>query len=202
MVAHMTNDSSRKPRPEPGVRFQFPASAEWTIDPGHSTVQFEATHLMVSNIRGLFRKFAGSIRFGARPEDSLVELIVQAASLDSCDHRRDEHLRSADFLDVEHHPTLSFRSTSFDPGDGERGRLSGELTIRGISRPLTFDMTYHGLVDDPWDSQRLGFSARGQIDRRDFAVSWNDDIPGGGIVVGNTVRIEIEIEAASPGAEL
>jgi polyisoprenoid-binding protein YceI len=204
----MTDDSStrsgttQQAAARPGVKSEFPASATWAIDPGHSIVQFEATHLMVSNVRGRFRAIGGAIRFGERPEDSSVELVVEAASLDTCESRRDAHLQSADFLDVQNHPTLSFRSSSFDPGDGRHCRLSGELTIRGITRPVGFDVTYQGLVDDPWGSQRLGFSARTEIDRRDFAVSWNERMPGGGLIVGDTVRIEIEIEAASPGAQL
>jgi polyisoprenoid-binding protein YceI len=185
-----------------GVHSEYPRSQDWTIDRGHSRIGFMARHLMVSEIRGRFRRFEGVIHFGARPEQSSVEVTVRSDSIDSCHPRRDAHLRSADFLDADRFPTFTFRSRELTPSPGASGRLAGELTLRGVTRVVVLEVTYHGLVDDPWASRRLGFSATGEIDRRDFGMIWNDSIPGGGVMVSNLVRLEIAVEAASPGAEI
>lgn len=196
---------SYEPDSPSGVKKHFPGEEVWVIDPGHSTLQFEVRHLMISKVRGWFRDFSGEIRFGKAPDECSVELVAKSASIDSRLEKRDAHLRAEGFLYVERYPTLSFRSKSFEVepnGAIDRCRLVGQLEIRGVTREVAFDVSYLGLIEDPWGSRRLGFSATTEIDRRDFGVNWNDRIPAGGVVVGNRVRIEVEIEAASPGASL
>src|SRR5215471_3172383 len=127
-----------------GVRVEYPRSEIWPIDLGHSRVGFMARHLMVSEIRGHFRRFEGAIHFGEQPEQSFVEVTVHAASVDSCHARRDAHLRSPDFLDAERFPTFTFRSNEFSPAVDGRGQLGGHLTIRGITRPIVLNVVYHG----------------------------------------------------------
>jgi polyisoprenoid-binding protein YceI len=172
----------------------LPAAGEWAIDRSHSSVEFSVRHLMVAKVRGHFAHFAGTIRVAEAPQESQVEVTVDAASLDTGDPQRDEHLRSPDFLDVERYPTLTFRSARLE-GAGRQFRLHGELTIRGATRPVAVDVEYLGVVVDPWGRQRAVFSAATEIDREDFGLTWNAALETGGVLVGRNVRIEAEVEA-------
>jgi polyisoprenoid-binding protein YceI len=167
----------------------------WEIDPAHSNVEFVARHLL-SKVRGRFTEFEGSITIDADPSRSSVEAQIQAASIDTHNPDRDAHLRNPDFLDVERFPTLSFRSTAVRPGE-EPGRyvVEGDVTIRDVTRPVTLDVEYLGWSDDPWGGKRAGFSASTEIDRDDFGANWNVVLETGGVLLGKTVRIELEIEA-------
>ncbi len=167
----------------------------WDIDRDHSNVEFIARHLL-SRVRGRFTDVAGVITVDPDPTRSSVEVSIQAASIHTDHQERDQHLRSADFLDAERFPLLSFRSTSVSPTDADSGfRVEGELTIRDMTRPVVLDAEYLGWSDDPWGAKRAAFSARTEIDRDDFGASWNVVLETGGLLVGRKVQIELEIEA-------
>jgi polyisoprenoid-binding protein YceI len=171
----------------------------WTIDPSHSTVEFVAKHMMVTTVKGRFAEFAGTVSADETSfEDSSVEVTFQAASLDTRSEQRDTHLRSADFLDVERYPEVTFRSTAIR-GAKESFKLTGDLTIRGVTRPITLDVTYEGEGKDPWGGTRASFSATGKFDRRDYGLTWNVALETGGILVSNEVKINIEAQLVQQG---
>ncbi len=174
---------------------EVPPSGTWKIDPSHSEIQFFVRHMMIAKVRGRFREFEGTIHISERPEDSRVEVVIEAASIDTRDRTRDEHLRSADFLDVERYPELRFASTSVRPGDKDRWQVTGDLTVRDVTRPVVLDVEYDGAMVDPWDNLRAGFLATTEIDRENFDITWNQALEAGGFLVGKGVRIEIDIEA-------
>ncbi|HEU6452260.1 MAG TPA: YceI family protein [Gemmatimonadaceae bacterium] len=171
----------------------------WKIDPAHTLVEFTAKHMMITNVRGRFSNVEGSIvAADENPNDSSVSVELDAASIDTRVEQRDQHLRSADFLDVENYPKVTFRSTkvegaSFEPG--ESFRVTGDLTIRGTTREVVLDATYEGRGRDPWGGERVSFSADTKIDRRDFGLTWNAALETGGVLVGNDLRIHIEAQA-------
>jgi polyisoprenoid-binding protein YceI len=173
---------------------QLPAAGRWDIDRSHSSVEFAVRHLMVSKVRGRFGEFSGTLHIGEAPEESSVEVVIEATSIDTRDGGRDEHLRSADFLDVAGHPTLTFRSTAVR-GRDERWQVDGELTIRGVTRPVTLDVTLEGVVRSPWGKQVASFTASTEVDREDFGLTWNQALETGGVLVGRKVRIELSVEA-------
>ena len=171
----------------------------WTIDPSHSTVEFVAKHMMITTVKGRFAELAGTVVADeTRFEDSSVEVTFQAASLDTRSEQRDTHLHSADFLDVEHYPEVTFRSTAIR-GAKESFELTGDLTIRGVTRPITLDVTYEGEGKDPWGGTRASFSATGKFDRRDYGLTWNVALETGGILVSNEVRINVEAQLVQQG---
>jgi len=171
----------------------------WKIDPAHTLVEFTAKHMMITNVRGRFANVEGSIRVDeANPNDSSVTVELEAASIDTRVEQRDQHLRSADFLDAEQFPKVTFRSTgvegaSFQPG--ESFRVTGDLTIRGTTRKVVLDATFDGRGRDPWGGERVSFSADAKIDRRDFGLTWNTALETGGVLVGNELKIHIEAQA-------
>ena len=171
-----------------------PAVGTYAIDAGHSTIGFKVRHLMVSKVRGRFADFTGTVTIAEQPLDSSVEVEVQLASIDTRDEQRDGHLRSADFFDVENHPTLTFRSTGVRHLHGDRYQVDGELSLLGTTKPFTLDLTFEGATADPWGGTRAGFSASGELDREDFGLTWNQALEAGGFVVGKRVEIEIEAE--------
>lgn len=167
----------------------------WDIDPGHSSVEFVARHLL-SRVRGRFTDFAGTIEVGADPVQSAAEVTIRAVSIDTNHEERDRHLRNPDFLDVERFPTLAFRSSRVREFDGKHAlQLDGDLTIRDVTKAVTLDVEYLGWSDDPWGGKRAAFSARTEINRDDFGANWNMVLETGGLVVGKHVQIELEIEA-------
>lgn len=172
----------------------LPAAGDWELDASHSHVEFVVRHVM-SKVRGRFTDFSGVIHVGEQPEDSQVEAVIQAASVDTHHADRDQHLRSPDFFDVERFPTITFRSTRVEPGEGGRFHLVGDLTIRNVTREVTLEAEYHGVGPDPWGGQRTGFSASTEVDREDFGLLWNLAIDTGGFVLGHKVRLELEVEA-------
>jgi polyisoprenoid-binding protein YceI len=174
---------------------ELPAPGTWKIDPSHSEVQFFVRHMMIAKVRGRFREFEGMLHIGERPEDSRVEVVIEAASIDTRDRTRDAHLRSAEFLDVERHPEVRFTSTSVRPGDNDRWKVTGDLTVRGVTRPVMLDVEYCGVMVDPWGMERAGFLASTEIDREDFDITWNQALEAGGFLLGRGVRIEIDVEA-------
>jgi polyisoprenoid-binding protein YceI len=169
---------------------------QWQIDPAHSAAHFSVRHLMISNVRGEFTKLSGSALINpADPAKSSVEITIQAASLNTREPQRDEHLRSADFFDVANHPTLTFRSKRIEALGAENFKLTGDLTIRGVTKEVTFDVEGPtASVKDPWGSIRAGVTASAKINRKDFGVAWNALTETGGVVVGDEVKITVEAE--------
>ena len=180
---------------------ELPAPGEWTIDPSHSAVTFSSRHLGVGKVRGRFKALEGTLRIGERPQDSEVEVRIDAASIDTGTEQRDDHLRSPDFLDVERYPHLTYRSTALERTGEDGFVLQGELTIRDVTRPVDLEVTYDGAGHDPWGGTRTAFTARAEIDREDFGITWNQVLETGGFLVGRKVRIEIEVEAARAAAK-
>ena len=174
---------------------ELPPAGTWQIDPSHSEIQFSVRHMMISKVRGRFREFAGTIEIGERPEDSRVDVVIEAASIDTRDRTRDEHLRSADFLDVERFPEVRFRSTSAGPGEKDRWDVTGDLTVRDVTRPVVLHVEFSGGTVDPWGNLRAGFLADAEIDREEFDITWNQALEAGGFLLGKGVRVEIDVEA-------
>lgn len=172
------------------------ALEKWDFDVVHSSVGFWVRHMMVSKVHGRFATWKGAIELDeANLAASRVEVTIDAASIDTKEAQRDGHLRSADFLDAEKFPHLTFKSTGVEKrGEGEL-RVTGDLTIRDVTRKVTLEVEYAGRQKDPWGGERAGFSAKTSIDRKDFGLTWNKALEAGGILVGDKVEIAIEIEA-------
>jgi polyisoprenoid-binding protein YceI len=167
----------------------------WKIDSAHTRVGFSVRHMMISNVRGHFEKVAGTVEFNEEnPARSRVDVQIEAASLNTREPYRDNHLRSADFFDAENHPYLTFKSTKVEQTGDQRGRLTGDLTIRGVTRPVTLEVEYAGTARSPYGQLSAGFTARGKINRKDFGLNWNVALETGGVLVGDTVNLEIEAE--------
>lgn len=167
----------------------------WTIDAAHSQVEFGVRHMMISTVKGYFPGISGTITLDEEtPSASSVEVTLDAASIDTRNKDRDAHLRSGDFFDVESHPTLTFRSTSVERS-GDDLTVVGDLTIRGVTRPVTLKAEELGRGIDPWGNPRVGFQARTTISRKDFGLTWNQALEAGGVLVGDEIRISIEVQA-------
>lgn len=171
----------------------IPATGTYAIDASHSHVGFRVRHLMVAKVRGRFADVEGTVTIAEDPLQSAVEASISLASVDTRDEQRDAHLRSPDFFDVEQHPTMSFRSLGItEAGDG--WDVEGDLTLHGVTRRLTLHVTFDGTARDPWGGERAGFSAHTQLNREDFGLTWNQTLESGGVLVGKTVDVEIEVE--------
>lgn len=167
----------------------------WKLDPAHTAVEFSAKHLMISTVKGRITDIEGTIYTDEKnPRNSSVEANLKATSLDTRTDQRDQHLRSEDFLNVAKWPDIKFRSTRID-GEKEHFKLTGQLTIRDVTKEITLDVEYVGQTRDPWGGERVGFSATGKFDRRDFGLTWNQALETGGVVVGNDIKINLEVEA-------
>jgi polyisoprenoid-binding protein YceI len=168
----------------------------WQIDPKHTLVEFAVTYLAFTTVKGHFEGVSGTMRLDdADPARSSVEVEIDAASLNTREGRRDSHLRSADFLDVERHPTIAFASTRVEMVAPNRWLVHGDLTIRGTTRAVVLDTEAKGRGRNPEGLEVAGFAARTEINRRDFGVSWNQKLEAGGFLVGDTVAIQLEIQA-------
>jgi len=178
----------------------------WQIDPTHSSVELTVKHMMFTTVRGKFKGVKGTVTVDEQnPDRSKVEVEIDAATLDTGTADRDAHLRSADFLDVENQPTITFRSKRIEGAmkvEGDKFQVIGDLTIRGTTKEVTLDCVYEGTGKDPWGGTRAGARATAKIDRRDFGLVWNQTLETGGILVSNDVRIEIEVQGvkAAPAA--
>ena len=166
----------------------------YTIDPGHSDVAFTVRHLMVSKVRGHFTRFQGELTLAPDPLASSVTATIELASIDTNNPQRDDDLRSANFFEVDTYPTISYRSTGVRHSE-DGFDLEGELTIRGVTRPVTLALDVNGFTKDPYGGTRAGFSATGEIDRKDFDITTNIPMDGGGVVIGDTIQLFIEVEA-------
>ena len=170
--------------------------AKWRFEPGHTAAEFSVRHMMVTYVRGHFKNIHGTLEFDPEhPENGSVEVTINAAGLWSGEPERDAHLRSADFLDVERYGTITFKSTRVEPTARSEYKVTGDLTIRGVSRPVTLDVRYLGKSRSPFDDTRVGFAAEGRINRHDWNVNWNSDMKDGGVVVGGDVLMTIDAEA-------
>jgi len=171
----------------------------WKLDPSHTIAEFSAKHLMITTVKGRITDIEGIIYTDEKDlKNSSVEATLKAISLDTRTDQRDQHLRSADFLDVEKFPEIRFRSTRIQ-GDRQSFKLTGDLTIRDVTKPITLDVEFEGQTKDPWGGERVGFSATGKIDRREFGLTWNQALEAGGVVVGNDIKISLEVEAVKVG---
>ena len=176
----------------------------WTFEPGHTAAEFCARHMMVTYVRGHLKNIQGTLKFNPEnPQDSSVEVIIDAKGIWSGDPERDDHLRSADFLDVDNYPKITFKGKQVEILGAHDYAVTGDLTIRGVTRKAILSVSYLGQWDTPWwedgedkgPKSRAGFLVKTKINRRDFGVSWNSTLEKGGIVVGNTVDITIDAEA-------
>jgi polyisoprenoid-binding protein YceI len=169
---------------------------KWEIDSTHSGVHFSVRHMVVAKVRGQFARWSGtiSVEDGDLARAS-VNAVIDASSIETGLSDRDTHLKSADFLDVANHPELTFKSTRVEKLGDERLRVVGELTIRGTTREVVLDVEYAGQTKDPWGNVRAGFTAKTSLERKDFGLSWNQVLEAGGVLVGDSVTIEIEVEA-------
>ena len=167
----------------------------WTVDPAHTTVGFTVSHLFTS-VHGRFDRFDGTIEFDPdRPEAMVVRGSIEAASINTHQEKRDKHLRSSDFFDVEKYKTLEFESTgTLTDFQGKRGKLAGTLTIHGVSKPVVLDVAFLGQGSDPWGNVRAGFTATLTINRKDYGLNWNELLETGGFLVGDEVEIRIDVE--------
>jgi len=170
-------------------------AADWKIDGSHTNVGFSVSHIFTS-VQGRFDRFDGTVVFDPKePESAVVRATVDAASINTNNAKRDKHLRSDDFFDVEKFPTLSFESTSgVTEMKDNRGKLAGNLTIHGVTKPVVFDVTFRGQGKDPWGNVRAGFAARLNINRKDYGLNWNEVLETGGLLVGEEVEIQIDVE--------
>ena len=172
-----------------------PAHTRWAIDATHTSVEFAVRHLMITTVKGRFGSVVGSVTLDeADPSQTEVEVTIDAASIDTRVAQRDDHLRSPDFFDVERFPTLTFKSVKAIAVDADRVKLIGDLTIRGVTRPVELEVVSHGKQSDPWGGQRAGFEATTRIRRSDFGLTWNQVLEAGGVAVGDEVRISIDAQ--------
>jgi polyisoprenoid-binding protein YceI len=167
----------------------------WTIDPAHTSVRFTARHMMVTTVHGEFKEFDGTIAFDDKePAKTTVDIRIDAASIDTHEPQRDGHLRSADFLNAEVYPALTFKSTSVEVEDDSRAKLHGDLTIRDVTKPVTLEVEYYGSGKTPYGKTVAGFNAQTRINRKDWGLTWNVALESGGWLVSDQIAISIEME--------
>jgi polyisoprenoid-binding protein YceI len=170
------------------------SSTTWKLDPTHSHIEFSAKHMMITTVKGRFADFEGAVTGNPEsPAGATVTVTIKTASIDTRTDQRDGHLRSADFLDAEKFPTIAFRSTKIS-GTKDKFTLTGDLTIRDVTRPVTLDVTFEGQGADPWGGTRAGFNATGKIDRREFGLTWNQALEAGGVLVSNEIKLHIDAQ--------
>lgn len=173
---------------------QQPTAGSWTIDPGHADVAFTGRHFGLTKIRGRFTGVDGAITIAEPIAASMVDVTIDMTTVQSGSAERDDHLRSSDMFAVKDHPQARFRSTAIDTVDGVVGTVTGDLTLKGVTKPVTLDVAYLGQTTDPWNNQRLVFSASATINRHDWGVDWNMVLEAGGLVVSKQIALEIDVE--------
>ncbi|MFE7934338.1 YceI family protein [Streptomyces sp. NPDC057456] len=171
-------------------------TGDYTIDPAHSTFGFVARHAMVTNVKGKFNDFTGSLHLdGAEPSKSTASIDVTMDSIDTGSADRDGHLKSADFFKTDEFPTMTFRSTSTEALGGEDYRITGDLTILGVTKPLTIDLEFNGAAKDPFGNERVGFEGKAEILRSDWGLTWNAALETGGVLVSDKIKLNFDISA-------
>ncbi len=169
---------------------------KWNIDGSHSSAEFSVKHMMITTTKGKFKVLSGTLDFEeGKVEGSYVEATIEAASIDSHDEKRDGHLRSADFLDVEKYPNITFKSTQVEKVKDDEWKVTGDLTIRDVTKSVVLDVEYAGQSKSPWGATAAGFSGKTSINRKDFGLNWNVALETGGVLVSDTVKISLELEA-------
>jgi polyisoprenoid-binding protein YceI len=172
------------------------AATTWNIDTAHSAIHFSVRHMVVSKTRGRFTKWSGQISFDpANPASSSVQVSIDPASVNTEEAQRDAHLRSPDFFDVEKYPQATYKSTKVEETGDDRYRITGDLTIHGVTKPVVLETVFEGSAKDPWGGERAGFAATASIDRREFGLGWNKVLEAGGVLVGDKIELTLEIEA-------
>jgi len=177
---------------------EIPAGT-WTIDASHSEVGFSVRHLMVSKVKGKFETFEGTLTIAENPLESTVSVEIDLASINTSDATRDGHLQSADFFEVENHPKMTFTSTKVEAA-GSDYKVTGDLTIKGVTKSVVLDLEFNGVSPDPWGGTRSGFSAETEISRKDFGIDFQIPLDGGGAVVGDKIKVQLEVEAVLQAA--
>jgi len=195
----MTTTVSQLTRDHDGAT--VPQAGEYAIDAAHTSVEFVARHMMVSKVRGRFGSFSGTVTIGEVPEASRVEVSIDPASVSTGNPDRDAHLMSPDFFEVETYPSWEFRSTKVEHERGEHWKVTGDLTLHGVTKPIVLDVEFAGASPTPWGTNAIGFTASTEVDREDFGLTWNAALETGGVVVGKKVRIELEVEASAAAAQ-
>jgi polyisoprenoid-binding protein YceI len=171
------------------------AQTNWSVDNGHSNVKFTVTHMIVSEMEGYFKTYSGKITSTTDDfQDAKIEFTVDVNSINTDDEKRDGHLKSDDFFNVEKFPTMKFKSTSFKKVNGKNYVLEGELTIRDVTKKVKFDVVYNGTAKDPWGNTKAGFKIKTKINRFDYGLKWNAAVEAGGLVVSNEVEIAVNLE--------
>ncbi|MYR41941.1 YceI family protein [Streptomyces sp. SID5910] len=171
-------------------------TGDYVIDPAHSRIGFVARHAMVTKVRGAFHQFEGTAHLdGAEPARSTAQIVIKTESIDTGVEQRDQHLRTNDFLDAPTHPDITFRTTSVERDSDNEYRVTGDLTIKDVTRPVTIDVEYTGSAVDPFGNQRVGLEGLVTISRKDFGVTWNAPLEGGGVLVGDKIVLELDISA-------
>ncbi|MGE6717595.1 YceI family protein [Peribacillus frigoritolerans] len=172
-------------------------NTKWIVDPTHSAIEFSVKHMMIAKVKGSFNKFEASIL--ANPSDlttAEIDFTVDVASIDTRNADRDNHLRSADFFDVEKNPTLTFKSTKIVKTDEDEYDVTGNVTLNGVTQEETFNITFEGQGKDPWGNEKAGFSGKGEVKRSDYGLTYNAALETGGVLIGDQITLTIEIEAA------
>jgi polyisoprenoid-binding protein YceI len=176
---------------------QIPAAGTYAVDTSHSELTFSVRHMMVSKVRGRFGDVEGTVTIAEDPLQSQVEVRIATASVDTGTPDRDGHLASADFFDAETYPHITFRSTGISDVKGDTFTLSGDLTVKDVTRPVSFAATYNGAGKNPWGQLVAGFEGQIEIDREDFGLTWNQALETGGVLVGKTAKIDIAVEISA-----
>jgi polyisoprenoid-binding protein YceI len=166
----------------------------FNIDPTHTSVEFIVKHMVISKVRGRFSGISGTVTLAGSDVPTAIDAQIDATSIDTREAQRDGHLKSADFLDADNHPKMAFKSTSIT-GAGPAFEITGDLTIHGVTKPITLAATLDGRTTDPWGMDRIAYSAEGEIDRRDFGLVWSSTLESGGLLVGNDVKMELTVQA-------
>lgn len=171
-------------------------SGTYTIDPTHSRIGFVARHAMVTKVRGSFNEFAGTGTFdAANPTGATLRLTIKASSIDTRNADRDAHLRTNDFFDMDNHPEITFESTNVEQTDDDEYRVTGDLTIKGVTKPVTIDFDFDGSAVDPYGNTRIGLEGRTTVNRRDWGLNWNAPLDTGGVLVSEKITLEFEVSA-------
>lgn len=168
--------------------------ANWSLDKAHSEIEFKVKHMMITNVKGQFQDFDVTVDSDSNHlENAKIDLTIQTASINTKNEQRDEHLKSSDFFDVAANPTITFHATS-SKKDGDDIKLTGDLTIKGITKSVTFDVEFGGVAKDPWGNEKIGYTATGKINRQDFGLTWNAALETGGLMVSDEVKFQADFQ--------
>ena len=173
---------------------QVPPAGTYDIDPSHTTVELIARHMMMAKVRGRFEQFSGQVEIAEDPSESTVEVEIDAGSINTAEEQRDAHLRSPDFLDVEGWPHITFKGRGITPAGDDRYKMTADLTIKDVTKPVEFEFNLDGVGTDPWGNTRAFFSGRFKINREDFGITWNQALETGGVLVGRELTAEIDAQ--------